>query len=132
MPMIDVTALAATFNNKPELTQALTAALMRWEQVATIPWFTDNTAALIHDLESDALATAGADNTYVRINTVAAGPIYTRPEARQRFDALGATTALNRVAQPAEIAEVVAFLASPRASYMTSASVAVDGGRTAI
>jgi NAD(P)-dependent dehydrogenase (short-subunit alcohol dehydrogenase family) len=68
----------------------------------------------------------------VRINTVAPGPIYTRPEARELFDALGATTAMKRAAAPAEIAEVVAFLASPRASYMTGASVAVDGGRTAI
>src|SRR5712672_1799302 len=68
----------------------------------------------------------------VRVNTVAAGPIYTRPEARELFDTLGATTALKRAADPAEIAEVVAFLASPRASYMTGAIVAVDGGRTAI
>ena len=68
----------------------------------------------------------------VRINTVAPGPIYTRPEARELFDALGETTALHRAAQPAEIAEVVAFLASPRASYVTGALVAADGGRTAI
>ncbi len=32
----------------------------------------------------------------VRVNAVAPGPIYTRPEARQLFDSLGATTALNR------------------------------------
>jgi NAD(P)-dependent dehydrogenase (short-subunit alcohol dehydrogenase family) len=68
----------------------------------------------------------------VRVNAVAAGPIYTRPEARARYDQLGTTTALHRAAEPAEIAEVVAFLASPRASYVTGAIVAADGGRTAI
>ena len=68
----------------------------------------------------------------VRVNTVAAGPIYTRPEARELFDTLGATTALKRAADPAEIAEVVAFLASHRASYVTGAIIAADGGRTAI
>jgi NAD(P)-dependent dehydrogenase (short-subunit alcohol dehydrogenase family) len=68
----------------------------------------------------------------VRVNAVAAGPIYTRPEARARFDELGSTTALHRAAEPGEIAEVVAFLASPRASYVTGAIIAADGGRTAI
>jgi len=68
----------------------------------------------------------------VRVNSVAGGPIHTRAEARERFDQLGATTAMHRAAEPAEIAEVVAFLASPRASYVTGAIVAADGGRTAI
>ena len=68
----------------------------------------------------------------VRINTIAPGPIYTRPEAKELFDSLGATTAMRRAAQPEEIAEVVSFLASPQASYITSATIAVDGGRTAI
>jgi NAD(P)-dependent dehydrogenase (short-subunit alcohol dehydrogenase family) len=68
----------------------------------------------------------------VRVNTVAPGPVYTRPEARDLFDTLGATTAAKRAAEPAEIAEFVAFLASEEASYITGATLAVDGGRTAI
>jgi NAD(P)-dependent dehydrogenase (short-subunit alcohol dehydrogenase family) len=68
----------------------------------------------------------------VRVNAVAPGPVYTRPEARELFDTLGDTTLLKRAADPKEIAEVVAFLASSRASYVTGAIVAVDGGRTAI
>ena len=68
----------------------------------------------------------------VRVNAIAPGPVYTRPEGRELFDTLGATTLLNRAANPDEIAEVVGFFASPRASYVTGATIAADGGRTAI
>jgi NAD(P)-dependent dehydrogenase (short-subunit alcohol dehydrogenase family) len=68
----------------------------------------------------------------VRVNGVIAGPVYTRPDERAAYDAIGATTALKRAAQPEEIAQVVTFLVSPRASYVTGALIAADGGRTAI
>ena len=68
----------------------------------------------------------------VRVNAVAPGPTYTDGAAPERTRALGTTTALQRAASAEEIAEVVAFLASPRASYITGAIIAADGGRTAI
>jgi NAD(P)-dependent dehydrogenase (short-subunit alcohol dehydrogenase family) len=68
----------------------------------------------------------------VRVNAIAPGPVDTGGAAPERTEALGATTLLHRAASPEEIAEVVGFLASPRASYVTGAIFAADGGRTAI
>jgi NAD(P)-dependent dehydrogenase (short-subunit alcohol dehydrogenase family) len=68
----------------------------------------------------------------VRVNTVAPGPVYTAVQPSEQTESIGATTIFGRAAQTEEIAEVIAFLASPKASYVTGAIYAVDGGRTAI
>jgi NAD(P)-dependent dehydrogenase (short-subunit alcohol dehydrogenase family) len=68
----------------------------------------------------------------VRVNAVAPGPVYTDGAVPERTTALGATTPLNRAADAAEIATVVAFLASSQASYVTGSTVAADGGRAAV
>jgi glucose 1-dehydrogenase len=67
----------------------------------------------------------------VRVNAVLPGPIRTRSwdntsqEDRQR--AIEQTTA-KRLGTPAEVAAVIAFLASPDASYVTGSALIVDGG----
>jgi NAD(P)-dependent dehydrogenase (short-subunit alcohol dehydrogenase family) len=52
----------------------------------------------------------------VRVNTVAPGPAYTGGAEEELITGLGATTLLGRAAQPQEIAEVIAFLASDKAA----------------
>jgi NAD(P)-dependent dehydrogenase (short-subunit alcohol dehydrogenase family) len=69
----------------------------------------------------------------VRVNAIAPGPVYTpSPSGPEFITGLGETTPMHRASQPEEIAEVIAFLASERASYITGATVAADGGRRAI
>jgi NAD(P)-dependent dehydrogenase (short-subunit alcohol dehydrogenase family) len=69
----------------------------------------------------------------VRVNAIAPGPVYTpTPSGPEFIRALGETTPMHRASEPEEIAEVIAFLASPRASYITGTTVAADGGRRAI
>jgi NAD(P)-dependent dehydrogenase (short-subunit alcohol dehydrogenase family) len=64
----------------------------------------------------------------VRVNAISPGPVYTNAAERELFDSLGESTVLGRAAEPQEVAEVIGFLASPRASYVTGTNVAVDGG----
>jgi NAD(P)-dependent dehydrogenase (short-subunit alcohol dehydrogenase family) len=65
----------------------------------------------------------------VRVNSVSPGPVYTNAAERELFDALGETTVLHRVGEPQEVADLIGFLASPRAGYITGTDVAIDGGR---
>ena len=71
----------------------------------------------------------------IRVNTVAPGPTRTDGAVGAFGDGLeqlGSATPLGRTADPTEIAEAIVFLASPQASYLTGATVLVDGGFTAI
>jgi 3-oxoacyl-[acyl-carrier protein] reductase len=69
----------------------------------------------------------------IRVNMVAPGFIRTRMTEIQRTDAdyekrLLKAVPMRRWGEPEEVAEVVLFLASPRAPYVTGQSIAIDGG----
>ena len=58
--------------------------------------------------------------------------MYTNGASPERIEQLGKSTLMGRAAQVEEIADVIAFVASDKASYLTGAVIPVDGGRTAI
>ncbi|HEX6443722.1 MAG TPA: SDR family NAD(P)-dependent oxidoreductase [Streptosporangiales bacterium] len=70
----------------------------------------------------------------VRVNAVAPGPIRTEkveaagPRMRER---IGATLPVRRMGLPEEVAAAVVWLCSPASSFVTGATVPVDGGKLA-
>jgi NAD(P)-dependent dehydrogenase (short-subunit alcohol dehydrogenase family) len=83
--------------------------------------------------KSAALETAG---TGVRVNVVAPGTTDTGMLTRftntdENKAALVSTVPIKRLATPEEIAHVIVFVASADNSYMTGASIPVDGGMLA-
>ena len=69
----------------------------------------------------------------VRVNAIAPGLIQTALSEyywrdQQRSSELFARQPIQRIGQPAEIAEVALLIASERGSYMTGQTVVVDGG----
>ena len=74
----------------------------------------------------------------VRANAIGAGVIETDilsgivEDSRATLASYGHMHALGRVGQPEEIAQTVAWLASPRSSFVTGALVMADGGYTAM
>lgn len=94
---------------------------------------------------SDYSATKAAVNLYSRswardlapraitVNVVQPGPIATEmnPDIGDFADMERALVPLGRFGKPEEVAAVVAFLASPAASYITGVALNVDGGMSA-
>jgi NAD(P)-dependent dehydrogenase (short-subunit alcohol dehydrogenase family) len=83
--------------------------------------------------QSAALEAAGSG---VRVNVVAPGPIDTGMLTRftgtdERKAGLVAGVPLKRSGKPEEIAQTILFLSSDKASFITGASIAADGGKTA-
>ena len=84
-----------------------------------------------------AMALALADHG-VRVNAVGPGTIATELAAQAVLTSEAAKqkimmrTPLKRLGEPGEVADVVAFLASDAASYITGEIVMVDGGRMAL
>jgi NAD(P)-dependent dehydrogenase (short-subunit alcohol dehydrogenase family) len=70
----------------------------------------------------------------IRVNAIGVGDVVTnllnhfRDDGREFLAEHGKTAPIGRAAEPREIAEIVAFLASDRASFMVGSIVMADGG----
>ena len=86
-------------------------------------------AALIHMTKQQA---AELGEYGVRANCVCPGPVKTKlamaVHSQEIIDAYHDAIPLNRYGTEAEIAETIAFLCSPSASYVTGQVIATDGG----
>jgi 3-oxoacyl-[acyl-carrier protein] reductase len=69
----------------------------------------------------------------ITVNNIQPGPIDTdlNPAASEWAASQIALTALKRYGKPEEVAALVAFVASPKAGYITGANLTVDGGTNA-
>jgi phenylpyruvate tautomerase PptA (4-oxalocrotonate tautomerase family) len=83
VPMIDVYAARGLIQDRKGLAQQLAQAIMRWEKVPEIPFFSDNTAGFVHELDPDGFSTAGGSTDHVRV------AVTTNAQALNREQQLG-------------------------------------------
>ncbi|PLS02779.1 SDR family NAD(P)-dependent oxidoreductase [Neobacillus cucumis] len=106
------------------------ASLSGHQAGAEIPHYSAAKAGVINFTRSLALELAPYG---IRVNSVSPGfvdtPLTAHGLKNDRFvKAIQRNTALRRVGNPDEIANVIAFASSPEASYMTGSDLLVDGG----
>jgi len=73
---------------------------------------------------------------HIRVNTVAPGPVATE-QLRKVYDGpkyaeRSRSIPFNRLAEPSEVADLIAFLVSPQSVYITGQVFTIDGGASAV
>lgn len=124
-PFLGMRAAAALLAraDQPAIVNTLSSVALRpFPQHAS---YTSSKWALRGLSQTAALEFAG---TRIRVNAVLPGPIATPMHDAAAIERLATAPLLGRIGTPEDVAEVVAFLASPQASFITGAEVLVDGG----
>ena len=111
----------------------LTASVAGIRSGAGSPAYSASKAGVINLAQVSAQQLSGSN---VRVNAVCPGltetgmtkPVFDYAREADKMDRVGRLNPLRRGAQPEELAEVAAFLASDAASYVNGQAIAVDGG----
>lgn len=139
----DTNVLGTLLSMKHELRVMLAQGAGSIINVSSILGHTGGAGASVYTASKHAVegltksAALEASASGVRVNAVAPGPIDTGMLTRftgtdERKAELIAGVPLKRLGKPEEIAESILFLSSDKASFITGATIAVDGGKTAL